>query len=207
MKPLPHRYEVLLSGGATGYAALSAAGLPNVASAPPAEFDGPGDAWSPEQLLLAAVATCFAFTLRAVAQASRVDFTSRTDGRGGSGSARGPDVLQRDRAQASPAGACGNGARARAAGAREGREDLPRLRVSRHADPAGARGRETTLMSRLRGVAGLEPEVRRTDWTRTRQETVRAIQRVSLLGEPRADGLWSRLPLVRRVYPSAFRAS
>jgi len=76
MKPLPHRYEVLLSGGATGYAALSAAGLPNVASAPPAEFDGPGDAWSPEQLLLAAVATCFAFTLRAVAQASRVDFIS-----------------------------------------------------------------------------------------------------------------------------------
>jgi len=76
MKPLPHRYDVLLSGGATGYAAVSAAGLPNLASAPPTEFDGPGDAWSPEQLLLAAVATCFAFTLRAVAQASRVDFIS-----------------------------------------------------------------------------------------------------------------------------------
>jgi peroxiredoxin-like protein len=65
-----------LSGGATGYAAVSAAGLPNLASAPPREFDGPGDAWSPEQLLLAAVATCFAFTLRVVAQASRVDFIS-----------------------------------------------------------------------------------------------------------------------------------
>jgi peroxiredoxin-like protein len=76
MKPLPHRYRVALNGGATGYAAVSAEGLANLASAPPAEFDGPGDAWSPEQFLLAAVATCFMFTLRAVAQASRVDFVS-----------------------------------------------------------------------------------------------------------------------------------
>jgi peroxiredoxin-like protein len=76
MKPLPHRYGVLLGGGATGYATLSGAGLPNLASAPPTEFDGPGDAWSPEQLLLAAVATCFMFTLRAVAQVSRMDFIS-----------------------------------------------------------------------------------------------------------------------------------
>jgi peroxiredoxin-like protein len=60
----------------TGYAAVCAEGLPNLASAPPAEFDGPGDAWSPEQLLLAAVASCFMFTLRAVAQASRVDLVS-----------------------------------------------------------------------------------------------------------------------------------
>ncbi|HSL48025.1 MAG TPA: OsmC family protein [Candidatus Deferrimicrobiaceae bacterium] len=76
MKPLPHRYEVVLSGGTTGYAATSAKGSPNLASAPPPEFDGPGDAWSPEELLLAAVATCFMFTLRAVAQVSRVDFIS-----------------------------------------------------------------------------------------------------------------------------------
>jgi len=76
MKPLPHRYEVVLSGGTTGYAATSAKGCPNLASAPPPEFDGPGDAWSPEELLLAAVATCFMFTLRAVAQVSRVDFIS-----------------------------------------------------------------------------------------------------------------------------------
>jgi peroxiredoxin-like protein len=76
MKPLPHRYEVLLTGGADGYAALSAAGLANLPSAPPLEFDGPGDAWSPEQLLLAAVDGCFLFTLRAVAQASGLEFIS-----------------------------------------------------------------------------------------------------------------------------------
>jgi peroxiredoxin-like protein len=76
MKPLPHRYEVALSGGMTGYAATSAKGLPNLASAPPVEFDGPGDAWSPEQLLLAALATCFIFTLRAVTRASHMDLIS-----------------------------------------------------------------------------------------------------------------------------------
>lgn len=76
MKPLPHRYTVLLGGGAKGYAALTAPGVANLPAAPPVEFNGPGDAWSPEQLLLAAVASCYLFTLRAVAQAFRLDFIS-----------------------------------------------------------------------------------------------------------------------------------
>jgi len=45
-------------------------------SAPPKEYDGPGDAWSPEHLLLASVETCLMFTFRAVAQASKFDFLS-----------------------------------------------------------------------------------------------------------------------------------
>ena len=76
MKPLPHRYDVRLTGSPTGYATLTAPGVPDMATAPPSDFDGPGDAWSPEHLLLAAVETCFLFTLRAVAQASRIEFTS-----------------------------------------------------------------------------------------------------------------------------------
>jgi peroxiredoxin-like protein len=76
MQPLPHRYEVSLRGAPAGYATLSLAGAPDLAAAPPADFDGPGDAWGPEQLLLAAVETCFLFTLRAVAQASRVAFSA-----------------------------------------------------------------------------------------------------------------------------------
>jgi peroxiredoxin-like protein len=76
MKPLPHVYEVALSGGPSGYAALSADGLPELRSAPPKDFDGPGDAWSPEHFLLAAVETCFLFTFRAVAQASKFAFLS-----------------------------------------------------------------------------------------------------------------------------------
>jgi organic hydroperoxide reductase OsmC/OhrA len=76
MKPLPHTYDVQLAGGPEGYATLAVTGLPDVRSAPPLAFDGPGDAWSPEHLLLAAVEACFLFTLRGVARASRVEFTA-----------------------------------------------------------------------------------------------------------------------------------
>jgi peroxiredoxin-like protein len=40
------------------------------------EYDGPGDAWTPEHLLLAAVESCFLFTLRAVARASKMEFST-----------------------------------------------------------------------------------------------------------------------------------
>jgi len=76
MKPLPHVYEVELTGSAEGYAKVSAAGMPELQSAPPVDFDGPGDAWSPEHLFLAAVETCFLFTLRSVARASKLEFLS-----------------------------------------------------------------------------------------------------------------------------------
>jgi peroxiredoxin-like protein len=76
VKPLPHAYDVHLTGGSSGYAVLSTPGIPDLRTAPPADFDGPGDAWSPEHLLLAAVQTCFLFTLRLIARASHVDFVS-----------------------------------------------------------------------------------------------------------------------------------
>jgi len=76
MKPLPHVYTARLTGGAEGYAVVAAAGVPELRTAPPADFDGPGDAWSPEQFLMAAVETCLLFTFRAVAQASKLEFTS-----------------------------------------------------------------------------------------------------------------------------------
>lgn len=74
MKPLPHRYEVHLAGGPEGYAMSSAEGLPDLRCAAPVDFDGPGDAWSPEHLLISAVTTCFLFTLRSVAKLSKVQF-------------------------------------------------------------------------------------------------------------------------------------
>ena len=76
MKPLPHTYHAQLSGGSEGYALASVKGVPDLKAAPPADFDGPGDAWSPEHLLLAAVETCFMFTLQAIARASKLEFTS-----------------------------------------------------------------------------------------------------------------------------------
>jgi peroxiredoxin-like protein len=76
MKPLPHIYQAQLSGGPEGYAVISVAGIPELRTAPPADFGGPGDAWSPEDLLMAAVESCFLFTLRAVARASKLEFES-----------------------------------------------------------------------------------------------------------------------------------
>lgn len=76
MKALPHHYEVHLTGGPSGYAELSTSGVPVLRAAPPVEFDGPGDAWSPEHLLLASVQACFLLTLRAIARMSKVEFTS-----------------------------------------------------------------------------------------------------------------------------------
>jgi len=74
MKPLPHHYDVRLSGGPDGYATSAADGIPDLRCAAPADFDGPGDAWSPEHLLLVAVQTCFLLTLRSVARLSKFQF-------------------------------------------------------------------------------------------------------------------------------------
>lgn len=72
MKPFPHVYEVAAVAQPDGEVLLSATGLEVIRSAPPLEFDGPGDRWSPETLLVAAMADCFILTFRAIARASRL---------------------------------------------------------------------------------------------------------------------------------------
>lgn len=76
MKPYPHVYAVTAAGGGSGTLELRSAGLPSLVTAPPAEFDGPGDAWSPETLLVGAVADCFILTFRAVARAARFEWSA-----------------------------------------------------------------------------------------------------------------------------------
>jgi peroxiredoxin-like protein len=76
MKPYPHHYTIEASATASGSVELRADGLPTLATAPPAEFDGPGDQWSPESLLIAAVADCFVLTFRAIARASKLEWSS-----------------------------------------------------------------------------------------------------------------------------------
>jgi uncharacterized OsmC-like protein len=78
MEPLPHRYEVQLTGGPSGHGWLSMPGSPGLPTAPPREFEGPGDAWSPEHLLLASVQACFLFTLQALAKKAGLRFTAVT---------------------------------------------------------------------------------------------------------------------------------
>ena len=55
---------------------ITSRGLTPLATAPPAEFDGPGNLWSPETLTIAAVADCFALTFRAIANVSKLRWTS-----------------------------------------------------------------------------------------------------------------------------------
>ncbi len=76
MHPFPHRYTVTAVGAAGGDVELTADSLGALQSASPREFDGPGDRWSPESLLTAAVADCFVLTFRAVARASNLRWTS-----------------------------------------------------------------------------------------------------------------------------------
>src|SRR5215216_3800175 len=76
MQEFPHHYSVAATGTAQGDVELIADHLTNLTSASPTEFDGPGDRWSPETLLVGAVGDCFILTLRAVARASRLPWTS-----------------------------------------------------------------------------------------------------------------------------------
>ena len=72
MKPFPHHYTVTGAAAPEGEIDLASSGLQSLKSMPPAEFDGPGDRWSPETLLVGAVADCFILTFRAVARAAKL---------------------------------------------------------------------------------------------------------------------------------------
>ena|SRR3972149_3353433 len=76
MQEFPHRYSVAAVASVEGDVLLEGDRLPSLASAPPAEFGGPGDRWSPETLLVAAIADCFVLTFRAIAGASKLPWTS-----------------------------------------------------------------------------------------------------------------------------------
>jgi len=76
MQPFPHHYSIVARAATEGDVALDGDGLPALASAPPPEFGGPGDRWSPETLLVAAVADCFVLTFRAIAGVSRFPWLS-----------------------------------------------------------------------------------------------------------------------------------
>ncbi len=76
MQDLPHHYVVSGAAKVAGNVVLSSSGVADLDSAPPAEFGGPGDQWSPESLLVAAVADCFILSFRAIARASRLEWDS-----------------------------------------------------------------------------------------------------------------------------------
>ena len=76
MQPFPHHYSIAAKARAEGDVSLEGEGLPAIPSAPPTEFGGPGDRWSPETLFVAAVADCFVLTFRGIAGLSRFPWSA-----------------------------------------------------------------------------------------------------------------------------------
>ena len=76
MKPFPHQYTVTVSGAPDNNLSAVTENVPALAVAPPVEFDGPGDQWTPEALLMAAIANCFVLSFRAIAKASGLEWTA-----------------------------------------------------------------------------------------------------------------------------------
>lgn len=76
MQPFPHHYTVSAAGEASGDVDLTSTNVPAMKCASPAEFDGPGNRWSPETLLVGAIADCFILTFRGIARASKLSWNS-----------------------------------------------------------------------------------------------------------------------------------
>jgi len=76
MQEFPHHYSASARADAEGEVTLESPRLPALVSAGPAEFGGPGDRWSPETMLVAAVADCFILTFRAIARGSKLEWNS-----------------------------------------------------------------------------------------------------------------------------------
>ena len=78
MQAYPHRYRVNAAAEPQGSVLVGSEGLPTLTTAPPREFSGPGDQWSPETLLVAAAGDCFVLTFRAIATASKLPWRRLT---------------------------------------------------------------------------------------------------------------------------------
>lgn len=75
MQPYPHRYVATARGEPSGTVTVGSPRLSELVTAPPAEFGGPGDLWSPETLFCASIADCYILTFRAVARAAALEWT------------------------------------------------------------------------------------------------------------------------------------
>jgi len=76
VQDFPHHYVATAAAKRGGNVDVGSPGLVPMQSAGPAEFGGPGDLWSPETLLVAAVADCLILSFKAIARVSRTDWIS-----------------------------------------------------------------------------------------------------------------------------------
>ncbi|WP_299975762.1 OsmC family protein [uncultured Pseudoteredinibacter sp.] len=76
MASLPHSYISQSQSLRDGTVKVSVDGLSQQYIAPPSNFGGPGDVWSPEDLQSAAISSCFCLSFRAIARAAKLSWYS-----------------------------------------------------------------------------------------------------------------------------------
>ena len=74
MSSLPHHYTVVTSCSSNGNLLTTGSNLPALDVAPPTNFGGPGNLWSPEDLLVASASTCLILSFKAVARMSNFNW-------------------------------------------------------------------------------------------------------------------------------------
>lgn len=72
---MAHQYTASATVQPESLVALEVEGLNSIESGPPKEFGGSGEQWSPEDLLVGAVADCFVLSFKAIAAASKFVWT------------------------------------------------------------------------------------------------------------------------------------
>lgn len=73
---LPHHYSATAIAENESLVRLNAEGAETLQAAPPPAFGGPDNQWSPEALLMSAVSSCFVLSFRAIARASKLEWSS-----------------------------------------------------------------------------------------------------------------------------------
>ncbi|WP_461517940.1 OsmC family protein [Porticoccus sp.] len=74
MQPLPHHYRANTYGTPDTNLLSTLDNGCILEVSPPLNFDGPGDTWTPEEMLLGAVANCLVLTFKAIANASKLNW-------------------------------------------------------------------------------------------------------------------------------------
>ena len=76
MTPFPHHYHAQAAGATQGTVSVRTLGVGPLRTTAPPEFGGPCGHWTPEALLVAAIADCFVLTFRVVARGAQLAWES-----------------------------------------------------------------------------------------------------------------------------------
>lgn len=76
MQDYPHHYLVDAGASQEGTVNVNSQGLESLVTTSPPEFGGPEGYWSPETLLVGAIANCYILTFRSIARASHFEWHS-----------------------------------------------------------------------------------------------------------------------------------